>query len=103
MKTLISIFFVLIATTVFATPFLVCDAPDPAEGVTHYKLTGWSVTQTPAPLHMDVSSASVGTTNITVAACKSDAVWGEQCSVYVPFALVRPTPPSVPSGQRLAQ
>ena len=79
MKTLISIFFVLIATTVFATPFLVCDAPDPAEGVTHYKLTGWSVTQTPAPLHMDVSSASVGTTNITVAACKSDAVWGEHC------------------------
>ena len=103
MKTLISIFFVLIATTVFATPFLVCDAPDPAEGVTHYKLTGWSVTQTPAPLHMDVSSASVGTTNITVAACKSDAVWGEQCSVYVPFALVRPAPPSVPSGQRLAE
>ena len=103
MKTLISIFFVLIATTVFATPFLVCDTPDPAEGVTHYKLTGWSVTQTPAPLHMDVASAPVGTTNLTVAACRNDAVWGEQCSVYVPFALVRPAPPSVPSGQRLAE
>jgi hypothetical protein len=28
---------------------------------------------------------------------------GEQCSIFVPFALVRPAPPSVPSGQRLAQ
>jgi hypothetical protein len=101
MKTFLTIIFCLIATTVFGSPFLVCDAPPAAEGITHYKLTGWSVTQTPAPLHMDVATAAVGTTNITIAACRADAVWGEQCSVYVPFALVRPTPPSVPSGQRL--
>jgi hypothetical protein len=101
MKTLLSIIFVLIATTVFATPFLVCDAPDPSEGITHYKLTGWSIDTTPAPLHMDVASASVGTTNITVAACRADAVWGEQCSIYVPFALTRPGVPSAPSQLRL--
>ena len=102
MKTLISIFFVLIATTVFATPFLVCDAPDPAEGVTHYKLTGWSIDTTPAPLHLDVASASVGTTNITVAARRDDVAWGELCSVYVPFALTRPANPSAVSLPRLA-
>jgi hypothetical protein len=97
MKALLSIALILIATTVFASPFLVCDAPPVSEGVTHYKLTGWSVTQTPAPLHMDVASASVGTTNLTIAACRTD-VWGEQCSAYVPFALTRPAVPSAVSG-----
>ena len=100
MKTLLSIALIFIATTVFATPFLVCDAPDPSEGITHYKLTGWSLTQTPAPLHLDVASAVVGTTNLTLAACRTD-VWGEQCSVAVPFALTRPANPSVPSGTAL--
>ena len=100
MKTFLTIIFCLIATTVFGSPFLVCDAPPAAEGITHYKLTGWSVTQTPAPLHMDVASAVSGTTNITIAACRTD-VWGEQCSVYVPFALTRPANPSVPSGTAL--
>src|SRR5574343_45042 len=102
MKTLLSIALILIATTVFATPFLICDAPDPSEGITHYKITGWSLTQTPAPLHMDVASAVVGTTNLTVAACKNDAVWGELCSVTVPFALTRPASPSAVSLPRLA-
>ncbi len=99
-KTLLSIALILIATTVFASPFLVCDTPPVSEGVTHYKLTGWSLTQTPAPLHMDLSSAVVGTTNLTIAACRTD-VWGEQCSVYVPFALVRPAAPSAPAGTAL--
>jgi len=56
---------------------------------------------TPAPLHMDVASAVVGTTNLTVAACRTD-VWGEQCSVAVPFALTRPANPSAVSLPRLA-
>jgi hypothetical protein len=101
MKTFLTIIFCLIATTVFGSPFLVCDTPPAGEGITHYKLTGWSIPQTPAPLHMDVATAAVGTTNLTIAACRADAVWGEQCSVTVPFALTRPAPPSVPSGQRL--
>jgi hypothetical protein len=102
MKTLLSIALIFIATTVFASPFLICDTPPVSEGVTHYKITGWSLTQTPAPLHMDVASASVGTTKLTVAACRTD-VWGEQCSVYVPFDLVRPAPPNAPVGTALAQ
>jgi hypothetical protein len=102
MKTLLSIALIFIATTVLASPFLVCDTPPVSEGVTHYKITGWSLTQTPAPLHMDVASASVGTTNLTVAACRTD-VWGEQCSVYVPFDLVRRASPNAPVGTALAQ
>jgi hypothetical protein len=77
MKTLLSIALILIATTVFASPFLVSD---PQSGVTSYQLTGWSetnvVAQADGSLRMDVGSASVGTTNLTVAACRADALWG---------------------------
>jgi ribosomal protein S18 acetylase RimI-like enzyme len=98
MKTLLSIALILIATTVFATPFLVSD---PQSGVTSYQLTGWSetnvVAQADGSLRMDVGSAVQGTTyNLTIAACN---VWG--CSTTVPFDLVRRAVPSVPSGTAL--
>ena len=75
MKTLLSIALILIATTVFATPYLVCD---PQSGVTSYQLTGWSETtvtaQADGSLRMDVADAVQGTTyNLTIAACN---VWG---------------------------
>ena len=96
MKTLLSIIFVLIATTVFATPFLVSD---PQSGVTSYQITGWSetnvVAQSDGSLRMDVASASVGTTPLTVKACN---VWG--CSTTVPFVLQKQLP-SAPSQLRL--
>ena len=99
MKTFIafSIIF-LTATMALATPFLISD---PQSGVTSYQITGWSETnvtaQADGSLRMDVGSAVQGTTyNMTVAACN---IWG--CSVTVPFDLVRPSPPSVPSGTRL--
>lgn len=98
------VFFCLIATVASPSPWLVCD-PAPTEGRTHFKLTGWTPAQITAQadgsLRMDVASASVGTTNITIAACRNDAIWGDACSVYVPFALVRPGLPSVPSLLRL--
>ena len=99
MKTLITIFLVLLglATTVFASPFLVSD---PQSGVTSYQLTGWSetnvVAQADGSLRMDVGSAVQGTTyNLTIAACN---VWG--CSVTVPFVLQKQLP-SAPSQLRL--
>ncbi len=97
MKTLLSIIFVLIATTVFATPFLVSD---PQSGVTSYQLTGWSetnvVAQADGSLRMDVGSAVQGTTyNLTIAACN---IWG--CSTTVPFVLQKQLP-SAPSQLRL--
>ena len=99
MKTLITIFLVLLglATTVFASPFLVSD---PQSGVTSYQLTGWSetnvVAQADGSLRMDVGSAVQGTTyNLTIAACN---VWG--CSDTVPFVLQKQLP-VVPSQLRL--
>jgi hypothetical protein len=61
MKYLFTIIFCLIASTVFGSPFLVCDAPPAAEGITHYKLTGWSIPQTPAPLHIGTTRFMIGT------------------------------------------
>jgi uncharacterized protein (UPF0276 family) len=97
MKTLLSIALILIATTVFASPFLVSD---PQSGVTSYHLTGWSETtvtaQADGSLRMDVGSAVQGTTyNLTIAACN---VWG--CSVTVPFAFGKQLP-SVPTQLKL--
>ena len=97
MKTLLSIALILIATTVFATPYLVCD---PQSGVTSYQLTGWSETtvtaQADGSLRMDVADAVQGTTyNLTIAACN---VWG--CSTTVPFVLQKQLP-SAPSQLRL--
>jgi len=97
MKTLLSIALILIATTVFATPFLVSD---PQSGVTSYQITGWSetnvVAQADGSLRMDVADAVQGTTyNLTIAACN---VWG--CSTTVPFVLQKQLP-VVPSQLRL--
>ena len=97
MKSLLSIALIFIATTVFATPFLVSD---PQSGVTSYQLTGWSETtvtaQADGSLRMDVGSAVQGTTyNLTIAACN---VWG--CSVAVPFAFGKQLP-GAPTQLRL--
>ena len=97
MKTLLSIIFVLIAATVFASPFLVSD---PQSGVTSYQITGWSETnvtaQADGSLRMDVGSAVQGTTyNLTVAACNIRG-----CSTTVPFVLQKQLP-SAPSQLRL--
>jgi len=97
MKTLLSIALILITSTVFATPYLVCD---PQSGVTSYQLTGWSETtvtaQADGSLRMDVADAVQGTTyNLTIAACN---VWG--CSTTVPFVLQKQLP-VVPSQLRL--
>jgi hypothetical protein len=96
MKTLLSIIFILFAVTAFASPFLISD-PNP--GATSYQLTGWTpstiAAQSDGSLRMDVASASVGTTPLTVKACN---VWG--CSVAVPFVLQKQLP-SAPSQLRL--
>jgi hypothetical protein len=92
MKTLLSIALILIATTVFATPFLESNPPPTGETRTHYVITGWSETtvtaQADGSLRMNVGSAVQGTTyNLTIAACN---VWG--CSSTVPFAFGKQLP-----------
>jgi hypothetical protein len=98
--------FMCIAGSAIAAPFLVCD---PNAGVQYYQITGASylsgniIAQTDGSLRVDVGSAVVGTTNLTVKGCKADTAWGEVCSVNVPFALSRPAAPSATTGLKLAQ
>jgi len=94
-KTLISLLcMIFFSVTAHASPFLVSD---PQTGVERYELTGWTpttiVAQADGSLRMDVASAVVGTTALTVKACN---MWG--CSTATPFSLVRPPSPNAPSG-----
>jgi hypothetical protein len=96
---------VVVSTTVWAAPFLVCD---PQSGVQVYKLTGpvWVPATVPAQpdgaIRMDITAAEAGAiTSLTVKACKSDPIWGEQCSAAVPFEFTRPAAPPTPAGIRL--
>lgn len=97
MKKLI-IIILLIPSLLSAAPFLVCDSQT---GVTSYKLTGpaWvpaSVSAQPdGSIRMDVAAAGSGSTSLTVAACITDAIWGEVCSSTVPFVFVRPGSPAI--------
>lgn len=87
-----------------AAPFVVCD---PQKGVTHYRVTGpaWvtaNVTaQADGSIKMDIASAALGVNAITVSACISDSVWGERCSIPVPFEFTRPLPPASTKNTRL--
>jgi hypothetical protein len=93
------------ASVASAAPFLICD---PQTGVQYYQITGASYlsgnipAQTDGSLRVDVGAAVVGTTNLSVKACKADTAWGEVCSVSSPFALVRPVAPSASTGLKLA-
>jgi len=95
---------VLFASTAWAAPFLVCD---PQSGVTHYKVTGpaWVVSpviaQPDGSVKMDVAESMVGVNALSVAACISDAIWGERCSITIPFSFTRPAPPVTTSNIRL--
>jgi hypothetical protein len=86
-----------------AAPFLICD---PQAGVTSYQLTGWTPTtvtaETNGSIRLDVATAVVGNNSLGIRACKSDPVWGQQCSSSTPFTFLRPSAPSVPSGAALA-
>ncbi len=95
---------ILVPGLAAASPFLVCD---PQAGVTHYQLTGpaWIANpvaaQADGSIRMDVAPSAIGTTSLTVKACKTDAVWGESCSDAVPFAYDRPSPAATPDRLRL--
>lgn len=82
-----------------ASPFLVCD---PQTGVEYYEITGWTVptvtAQTDGSLRMDIASAVVGTTPLTIKACN---LW--ECSVAVPFDLIREPAISVPQRLKLVK
>lgn len=99
---LIALAMVFVASSVFASPFLVCD---PQAGVTNYQLTGPSwVPTAPVPaqadgsIKLDVTTASVGANSLTVKACRDDPIWGVLCSEAAPFIFTRSASPAKPAG-----
>ena len=96
-KLLLVMAFMLLASTSFAAPFLVCD---PQAGVVGYEITG-SITanfiaQPDGSLKYDLASAPNGENDIQIAACN---VWG--CSSTVPFVFNKAIP-AAPAGLRIA-
>ena len=88
----------LLSTTAYAAPFIVCD---PQSGVVGYEITGLGepvtfVAQPDGSLKYDLASAPNGENNIQIAACN---VWG--CSSTVPFVFNKAIP-AAPAGLRIA-
>ena len=96
-KLLLVMAFMLLASTSFAAPFLVCD---PQAGVVGYEITGLGepvtfVAQADGSLKYDLASVNSGTYTLTVAACN---MWG--CSSTAPFGFSKQVP-SAPAGLRI--
>ena len=102
---LLVIVLLLIASFAWSSPYLVCD---PQAGVTNYKLSGpaWVPTnviaQPDGSIKMDLSASTTGNNSLTVAACITDALWGELCSSTVPFSFTRPAKPAGPANIKLS-
>ena len=89
---------VLMASTAWAAPFIVCD---PQAGVVSYEITGLGepvsfVAQPDGSLKYDLAAVQSGTYTLTVSACN---VWG--CSSTAPFGFSKQLP-SAPAGLRIA-
>ena len=89
----------------FCSPFLVCDSQ---ATVTHYKITGdafWTgniPAQADGSIRSELATIPTGTHSITAVACRTDAIWGEQCSGPAPFTFSRPGAPVIPAGIKLS-
>lgn len=98
-KVLLAMAFMLVASTSFAAPFLVCD---PQAGVVGYEISGLVgepvsfIAQPDGSLKYDLASVNNGTYTLTVAACN---MWG--CSSTVPFVFNKAIP-AAPAGLRIA-
>ena len=99
MKALVIILSILIPSISLAAPFLVSD-PNPSAVGGYSEITGavWAPspvnTQANGSIRVDMTAAPVGASNIQVRVCKTDSVWGVQCSSFVPFTWTRPGAPS---------
>lgn len=93
MKTLCIVIFCLVAVTVFASPFLVSDNQATA---TSYQITGgpaWlPTTVLGTAIRIDLANYQQGTWPLRVRACKTDPVYGVQCSPEGNFTLTCPSP-----------
>jgi hypothetical protein len=94
-----------LASTAFASPFLVSD-PNPSAVGGFCDITGASWITNPTPLQsdgsvkVDLANAPVGKTNLQVRVCIDE--WGVTlCSPFVPFSFERRGTPSAPGNLRL--
>jgi hypothetical protein len=105
-KILLVAVLLLMATSAYATPYLMCD---PQAGITSYKVTGLPFVTADVPaqadgsLKVDVAPSSVGVNAITISACKEDALWGKSCSASSPFSYTRPSLPVGLKNLRIGQ
>ena len=96
-KAFIVLAVVLMASTAWAAPFLVCD---PQEAVVGYEIRGigepvtW-IAQQDGSLKYDLTNLANGTYTVSVAACN---IWG--CGDSVPFVIAKQVP-ARPAGVRL--
>jgi hypothetical protein len=99
------LFFAILAAVLFAGiahaqasgPYLVVK---PSSGVpTSYTVTGatWIASPvaalTDGTLSLNLTSAPVGSTTLTISGCITDTVWGQRCSIPVNFTVTPPVPP----------
>lgn len=99
MKTIAIVVAILFPSVCLAAPFLISD-PNPSAVGGYSEITGAVGipspvnTQANGSIRVDLASAPVGTSNLSIRVCKTDAIWGVQCSSAVPFVLNRPGAPS---------
>jgi hypothetical protein len=99
MKKTLVMLLVIVSTSAWASPFLVCDDPNPTEEVTEYRLMiDGTEYFTPAPLHFDLSFIVEGTHSVTAFARN---MWGESAA-SVPLAFERSLAVA-PSGVTITQ
>ena len=98
-KLLLVMAFMLLASTSFAAPFLVCD---PQEGVVGYEITGLNpetvnfIAQPDGSLKYDLAPLPNGSYGGTIAACN---MWG--CSAATAADPFTKAVPSAPAGLRI--
>jgi hypothetical protein len=96
MKTVMAVLaMVLMATGVMAAPFLQSNVQASA---TSYTIAGGppfiptTVATTNGQMRVDLVNYTVGTWPVTVRACKTDPIWGVQCSPNTAYTLTCPSP-----------
>ena len=99
MKIIAIVIAILFPSVCLAAPFLVSD-PNPSAVGGYSEVTGAVGipspvnTQANGSIRVDMTAAPVGVSNIQIRVCKTDAIWGPQCSPFVPFTWTRPGAPS---------
>jgi len=113
MRTLLIALCILIPTTLWAAPFIVCDPypetviqPNEFEVVMDGQSPVYSPPEvmsngTSVRLKYDVGGVSVGQHSVAVKACVNDSTWGRLCSIATPFSFEKPQPVVSPVNLKL--